>query len=142
MQLSLLLTALLTSLCGRPASALSPALHQAVVVLPTESRCEACINLIAILKAYVSNPTTQQRVMNLVLEDVCPKLPPDARQYCAIYTPIGVAALTGWIESTQASELCEQAELCPERVSWLAGWREGALAACSNAAQRLSVDLH
>ena len=81
-----------------------------------ETPCEACVSLISILKAYATDPTTQQKVMSFILTDVCPQLPADDRQYCAIYAPIAVAAASGWIQGRDATSICGQVQLCPTKV--------------------------
>lgn len=97
--------------------ALRPELSQNVIVSTSnETPCDACTQLIVLAKAYVSNPTTQQRIMTFVLQDICPKLPEADRQYCTIYAPLAVAAASGWIQSRQPSDICGQAGLCAARV--------------------------
>ena len=99
---------------GQTAALLPASANQTLKV--DETPCEACTNLVTILKAYIANPTTQQQAMNYVLENVCPKLPAEDRQYCAIYTPIAIAAAAGWVASRDAAALCSQIQLCPAKV--------------------------
>ena len=123
-----------------------PALLQAddgVVI--NETPCTACTNLLTMVQARLDDPTSQQALMQYVIQagpalrppaaasglsligvgpprrllpaqDVCPQLPEAERSQCSIFAPLVIASAVGWVREQSPVSVCTRMSLCPDSV--------------------------
>ena len=74
--------------------------------------CGSCVWLVKTLKCEVADPDTQDQIMRLLLQDLCPELPAEARESCTQLVPALVPTAMMYLQSLSAKELCAGATLC------------------------------
>ena len=109
--------ALLVCLLAASALARQPALLRAGDALViNEMPCTACTNLLTMLQSRLDDPTSQQQLMQYVLQDVCPQLPQETRTQCSIFAPLVIASAVGWVREQSPVTVCTRVGLCPDTV--------------------------
>ena len=74
--------------------------------------CGSCVWLVKTLKCEVADPDTQDQIISLLLQDLCPQLPAEAQKSCTQLVPALVPTAIMYLQSLSAKELCAGATLC------------------------------